>query len=312
MPSAMALCSRDSAGENDQLHVPQLGDNLASIRVPGGSWLLLGMLDQNNDGEIDVGDVTNSRQNGPPGVTVASQTTSLSETLPPGNMVPVVQTDYYENTYNGGSSSGYELPIGAGERTKLPVAVTLTSASDPDVPLPMDFSSYCLGCRNVEFQNYLSLGSFAPKVGDTYTMTVTYGDGSQGTVTATISGWNGGSSVVGASDLPTNLSPIGTSSTSTTPTFTWTNPGSVSSGDYYSFYICCSNNQVIWQIPNGSVQLNGISPSIESITWGTDPTGSTGNMPNPSSLTSGTSYTWSLQLSDTKGNMAQAQNWYQP
>ncbi len=291
---------------------PQAGYNSVTITVPQGSWLLLGTLDVNNDGEIDAGDFTNSRLNGPSGVTVSSGTTTLGDTLPTGNAISAVQTVYYQDTTKDGSSSGYTLPIYAGEGAKLPVAVTLTEASNPDAPLPMDLNNYCIDCRNADFQYDLSLGTYAPSVGDTYTMKVTYSDGSQDTVTASVTGWNGGSTVVGAGNLPTNLSPTGTTSSSTTPTFTWTNPGGLSSSDYYNFYICCSNNHVIWQIPGEGSHVNNFTPSITSIIWGTDPTGETSNTPNPSSLTTGTVYTWALQLTDDKGNTALAQTWYQP
>jgi hypothetical protein len=131
-----------------------------------------------------------------------------------------------------------------------------------------------------------------------------------------VTGWNGGATVVSASDAPTALAPNDTSSTSTTPTFTWTDSSSALGANFsYSFYISqntgCSGNCTIWQIPGNNSKSNGFSSSTTSITWGTDPTGG-GSTPSVGSLTTGDVYNWSIQVQDVDGNSAQISVWYQP
>jgi len=90
-----------------------------------------------------------------------------------------------------------------------------------------------------------------------------------------------------------------------TPNFSWTDPANASNYTY-QFWLCCDSNGTIWQIPGNNSNSNGFSSSITSITWGVDPTGS-GNLPNVSSLSGSTNYSWQIQASDTNGNSAQVQ-----
>jgi hypothetical protein len=297
---------------------PVVGANAFSVNVPNGNWQFFEILDQNNDGLVDAGDITNVRgQNGPPAVTISGSSTQ-NLTLSATNMVAAVQTQFQQVISSGGTSSGYVLSIGGREGARLPVSVQLTAASNPNVIVPMDISNYCQGCGNISFQFAQGIGGATPSVGDTYTFNVTYSDGTQDTgVTATVTGWNGGATVVGPSHLPGNLSPTGTSSTSTTPTFTWTDASAATaSTDLYSFYIyassgSCTGSCNLWQIPGDDSSTNGFPSSITSITWGTDPTGE-GSTPSVGSLTAGTVYNWTISVQDANGNQAQTQTWYQP
>jgi len=236
--------------------------------------------------------------------------------LPTANSLVQVQTQYTQSTSSSGSSTNYQLNLDVSELNKLPVAVTLTSG--PNLIDPVDMSNYCQGCGTPQFQYPSTIPSGTPNVGDTYDFTVTYSDGSQDTgttVNGAVTGWNGTSSVVGASDLATNLSPVGTSSTSLTPTFTWTYPANASSY-VYSFYLCCYNNSNIWNIPSNNSKSNGFTSAqipAASIPWSTttDPTGAS-NPPTVTSLTNGTTYNWAIQVQDSNGNQATTQTWYQP
>lgn len=305
--------------------------NPFTVNVPSGTWQFFGILDQNNDGEIDAGDVSNTRngQGGPPTINItASGTQNL--TLPSANVVSVVQTQYQQNTYNGGSYTYYALNIGGGAGNKLPVAMTITGATNPNVITPFDISNYCQGCGSAQFQaiqtvgtNTVGLGntSNTPAVGDTYTFTVKYSDGSTDTsVTAAVTAFGSTGAIAGPSQIVTNLLPSGTTGptagTRTQPTITWTYPtGASTSGYSYSFQICCGTNGDVWDIPSNNSNQNGFSYSQipgASITWGTDPTTSGSNAPNPASLTVGTSYTLGVTAVDSNGNQAQNVTWYQP
>jgi hypothetical protein len=165
-----------------------------------------------------------------------------------------------------------------------------------------------------------------PSVNDTYKFTVTYSDGSvdqgsAGTINGKVTAFGSTGAVVGANDAPTNLLPSGTSSTSTTPNFTWTFPANPSNYTY-SFYLSqntgCSGNCTIWQIPGQNSNSNGFTyaqtqtgATTGQITWGTDPTGAS-NPPSVSALTTGATYGWSISVQDANGNQAQASVNYTP
>lgn len=290
---------------------PVTGANAFSTFVPSDSnpdYFFFGILDQNNDGLVNAGDVTNTHDNNSSGVSITGALTGQSLTLPATNSTATVSTQYYQDTYSGGSSTGYNLHIKLREGNKLPVAVQLVSG--PNVINPLDIGS-CIDCGTPQFEYDLSLSnSVTPTVGDAYALTVTYSDGTSETVTGTVTGWNSTSTLVGASDLATNLAPNATSSTSTTPTFTWTYPTSASSYTY-QFYLNDTSGNTLWQIPGNNSNLNGFPSTVTQIVWGTDPTGE-GSTPTVGSLTGGSTYNWTIQVQDASGNSAQTQVYYIP
>jgi hypothetical protein len=295
-----------------------------SITIPSGSnYYIFGILDQNNDGQIDAGDVTDTNNNNnAPAVTLSGSATTVNDnSLPATNSVATVQTQY---SSCGTNCSNYNLNLQVREGNKLPVAVTLYSG--PNLLNPVDMGQ-CSGCGTVQFQYSASLPGGVPSVNDTYKFTVTYSDGSvdqgsAGTINGKVTAFGITGAVVGASDVPTNLSPSGTSSTSTTPNFTWTFPSNPSNYTY-SFYLQqnnCSGNCTIWQIPSQNSNSNGFSylqtetspgATTGQIMWGTDPTGAT-NSPSVPALTAGATYFWSISVQDANSNQAQVSVNYAP
>ena len=162
----------------------------------------------------------------------------------------------------------------------------------------------------MQFQDQASLGVLAPNVGDTYAFSVTYSDGTTETINGLVTAWGSGSTIVGVSDLATDLAPTGTSSNNTTPTFTWTYPANASSY-IYQFQINDNNGNTIWIVPSQYANLNGFPSTITQIVWGTDPTDPS-STPTVSSLTTGTQYQWQIQVQDVNGNSATSQVYYIP
>jgi hypothetical protein len=299
--------------------------NSYSLTIPSGSgYVLFGIVDQNNDGEIDANDVTNTGDNNSSGVTVSGSTMSQSLTLPATNSTATVTTQYQSGICSGCSSpsTSYQIDVQVREANKLPVAVTL--ASGPNLMEPIDISA-CSTCGSQQFDYSATLPGGTPNVGDTYNFTVTYSDGSQdtgSTVNGAVTAFGSTGAVVGPSDLATNLSPSATSSTSTTPTFTWTFPANPSNY-VYSFYIspgnCSGSCNNIWQIPSNNsnssgftyAETSGGSGTTGTLTWGTDPIPGDSSSPT-GPLSAGTPYNWSIQVQDTNGNQAQSSTWYQP
>lgn len=288
-----------------RIAAPVVGGNAYSVNIPSGSgYFNFAILDQNNDGMIDAGDVTNTDNNN--SVTISGNLTGQNITLPSAGSTAAVTTQYTSGTSPGGSFAGYTVSFDVRGANKLPVAVQLISG--PNVINPVDISNACHGCGSVQFQMYSNIGD-VPSVGDSYSFNVTYSDGTSGTITAVVTAFGTGTTIVGASDLATNLTPSGTG-TSTTPTFTWTDP--VGGSTYvYSFYLSDGNGNTIWQIPGNNSKSNGFPSSTTSITWGTDPTGG-GSTPAVGSLSSGAQYNWSITIQDSNGNQAYATVYYIP
>ncbi len=289
---------------------PVVGANNYTVFVPSGTgYFNFAILDQNNNGLVDVGDVTNVNQsNGSSkSVNISGPLTGQNLTLPSANSAATVQTQYQSSSSPSGSSTNYQLNFNVRPGIKLPVSVTLMSG--PNVINPVDMSQ-CSNCGNTQYGYSVTIDSNTPNVGDAYTFLVTYSDLSTDTqtLTATVTGWNGGSSVVGAANLPSNLLP--SVSGTTQPNFSWTDPASDSS-DTFSFYLNDNNGNTIWQIPGENSSSNGFSNSITSLTWDVDPTGG-GNTTSVTSLTHLTQYNWDIQAQDSNGNTAQTQVYFIP
>jgi len=300
-----------------RIAAPVVGANAYTVYVPSDSnpdYINFAILDQNNDGLINAGDVTDTGDKSP-GLAITTPLTGQNPALPTANSTATVATQYQQNTTSGGSNSTYALNFGVREANKLPVAVTLTSG--PNMINPIDIGA-CYGCGNTQFDLYSYIGVVVPTVGDTYNFTVTYSDGSQdtgSTVNGKVTAFGTTGAIVGASDLATNLSPSATSSTSVTPTFTWTYPAGASSANYvYSFSLSDNTGNNIWQIPSNNSNFNGFTYSQDptaTLVWNTDPIPGDNSSPT-GNLNTSTQYNWNIQVQDTNGNQAQNSTWYQP
>jgi hypothetical protein len=290
---------------------PVTGANNYTVQVPTSTdpYFNFGILDQNNNGEIDLGDVSDTDNNGNNEVVINSNLSNQDVTLPSVNITPIVQTQFFSNINPGGIFPSYQLNFDLRAANLLPVSVELISG--PNVISPMDIGACTGGCGHVQFQISASLDTDIPNVGDTYAFEVTYSNGAKQTVNGVVTGWAGTNSIVDSSDLASNLAPQG-SGGSTSPTFTWNYPSNASSYTY-DFQIYPSNGgNFIWQIPGEDSNLNGFPSTVTQIVWGTDPTGDTTNTPSPATLTNGTQYQWSIQVQDVNGNSATTQVYYTP
>jgi hypothetical protein len=276
-----------------------------SLAVPNSAsavYIPFGVIDQNNNGIIDAGDITNVLyQGGPIAVTGAIANQNL--TLPSGNAIARVTTQAIQS----GSSTRYGLFFELTYERKLPVAVTMLNSYNADGASidngPLDIASCAVaqtncGDGNQGFQIYFNFNSTAPTTGDTYLFNVTYSDGTSETIPVAIS------NVLTA--FATNLAPQTGGSTSTTPTLTWTDPVCGACSTYtYAVYVNDPSGNQVWYVPNNGALV----PGTTSVTWGVDPTDST-NI--PPSLTLGTNYSWSVTVQDSNYNQATTVVNYQP
>jgi hypothetical protein len=276
-----------------------------TVTVPNSAapiYQPVAFIDKNKDGVIDVPDYQNINSYGAI-MAVAGPVTNVNQTFPSGNSVATVTTQHY---YNAGSASNYGLTFSVDWVIKLPVAVQLLDSTNADganvvgaptsIALCGQYSSNC----GQGFQFSVSLANAVPTVGDTYFFSVTYSDGTSGTISAAVTGVN--------SNFATDLVPNNNISTFT-PAFSWADPVCSACGGYlYRFYLENINTGAgVWQVPgNGS----GLSNATTSLAWGVDPTDSS-NTPSVSTL-SGVPYLWTITAQDPNGNQAIAGTSFTP
>ena len=255
--------------------------------VPNGTFFFFGIIDQNNDGLIDAGDISNTNSNVSSLITVAGNLSGQNLALSNAGAIATVATSHQKYTGSGGSSESYSLNFNVDQNTKLPVNVALVLGSSVlDVAKPVNGNGYWF---------WTNLGSLRPTVGDAYTVRVGYGDGTSEDLTVLVSGV--------LDTFPTSLAPVTGAAAGTTPTFTWSAPSPAPSFPYtYSFWMQQQNGGQIWQYPSDG----DMSSSQLSLVYNVDGTAS------QPALTVGTTYVWSISLMDANGNSAQQTVEYKP
>ena len=275
-----------------------------TVQVPTGSnYFFFGIIDQNNSGLISApGQITNINHGNNQSISITGNMTNENLTLPSGNSTATVQTQAWQQINSGGTNTFYNIGFNVYGLIKLPVAVELATGPTLGVVIPADIASggFSGSSGSDQFTYWANLNGATPQVGDTYTLNVTYSDGTSEVLTVTVT------TVLNA--FATNLSPQG-SGVSTTPNFSWTDPLNASSYTY-QFQLWDQNGNQVWQIPANNSNSNGFSSSITSITWGVDPTGAN-NPPNPSSLNGSSNYNWQITAKDVNGNSAAVQVTFQ-
>ena len=263
---------------------PTSGATYSITGVPAGNWEVAVIIDNNNNGVIDVGDFNNIQRGGGGTAitTIGSGTVSANITLPytTNNAVPLIGTGNQSNTY-------YNVNAFMGDGLKRVVGVTLFSG--PNIPLPVDMG---MGDGNSKFNLYDYIGTVVPVVGDTYQFEVLYSDASTGIVSASVTAVLN-SFATGLTVTP----PTG----STTPTFSWTVPSNPPVGYSYTLDVnnTATGNQY-WYYPN-----NGQGFTSTSVVYNVDG--------SATPLSTGTPYTWYLQVRDgNKLNSATAVSNFTP
>jgi hypothetical protein len=304
---------------------PVPGGNPYSVSgVPtGDSCFIFAMMDQNNDGFITpsnsttyineaggippVGDIYNINQPNPTVVQITGNTTQDVDLTPfANNSNAVVMTDHIQAVdLSGNPEEGYNLNIAVTPLMGVPVEATLLSGPNAVTPVDLAICTTC-GGEQSQFNVSLSTNGIRPQLGDAYVVQITYNDTSQLPDVLTLT-------VTGVSDaFATSFTPTGSVAGMTTPTFSWTDPSNPTNY-IYQFLLSDSSGNTIWQIPGVNSFFSSFPSSITSIPWSTtkDPTGAK-NPPSVASLTSGTTYTWSISVQDSNGNTAIKQVAFQP
>ena len=251
--------------------------------VPNGSYQSIALIDMNNDGVIDTGDITNvGRGSGAGAVLTISGNTTSNLTLSGASALATVTSNYSLS----GANSGYNIDLSFVDGTKHIVAVVLYSG--PNVPVPYDWVVHSDNRFNI------NLGTAVPNAGDTFGFQMTYSDGTTSNLSASLS------AVLGASALATSPS-VNTSMSRTIPTFMWGAPSSPPPS--YTYSLSINGSDVHWSYPSNSVGM----PSTQlSVLYNFDGGAS------KSSLTTGVMYNWQIEVRDAAGNQAAYQTTYTP
>ena len=260
--------------------------------VPNGTYQNFAIIDMNNNGIIDVGDISNAGNNSNPPTIVVSGNT-------PGNLAltnPVTTLDVTTNHQFDGLTHSYNVNFGVAWGSKRPIAITLFSG--PNVAVPYDI---VVDENNNGGQSPAFLQTATPVVGDTYHFQVMYSDGTSNpdmtaSVTAVLTSF--AQSPAMSTTLPNSR---------TVPLLTWAAPASPPTSYTYSVGLNNSNgSQENWYYSGGK-NSNGIPSSQTSVVFNTDSSAS----PSPS-LTTGTTYNWWVSVQDANGNSAQIITIYVP
>jgi hypothetical protein len=258
--------------------------------VPAGTYSNFAIIDNNNNGEIDTGDLSNvSGNTNPPSITVSGSTIG-NVTLSGAAATPVVSTNHQQ--FNG-SGDNYSLNLGINWGVKRPVSLVLFSG--PNAPEPFDMSAD----ENGNIQTPSFLNGAVPTVGDTYQFLVKFSDGTTQTISASIT-------AVLTSFAQSLTMDTGAPHSRTVPQLTWAAPASPPASYTYSVCVNNQNGAFLNWCYSGGNNSNGIPSSQTSVVFDVDGSASS------SSLTSGTIYNWSVQVQDSDGNSAQEQTNYTP
>ena len=266
---------------------PVTGANPYSVPgISNGTYGAFAFVDNNNDGQPDIGDLTTGMNNR--GIPVVVNGADMTQDLSVGiaNATEMVSTSHQFD----GANNNYSLNLELDGMEKLPVNVALVNG--PNVPYPADMSPGG-NDKPGTFRNWVNIGSVRPNIGDAYTFAVTYSDGTTETLSASVNAV--------LDSFATNLG-VTNSPNAFVPTFNWTAPAAPPAYYTYNISVGQQNGGQVWSYPN-----KGDMPSAQtSVQYNTD------GSANPSSLVSGTAYNWQVSVQDANGNQAQYQSAYTP
>jgi hypothetical protein len=242
--------------------------------VPSGTYTNFAIVDMNNDGEIDPGDI------------LAQPTLVVSGNVTTANLFLTnsAATTYVTTNVNGqsGQPDSYNITLYISPGSKLPISMTLISG--PNVAVPFDMNA------DQHFTNYNPVFIGVPSVGDTYQLLVTFSDGTTQTIPASVSAVLTSSF---AQNLAMQTTPPGSP---TIPLLTWSAPSTIPAISPYYYSVGLSNATEQWNYSGGG---NGMPSTQTSVLFNFDGSAS------PATLTVGETYNWHVRVLDSDGNSSQ-------
>lgn len=255
-----------------RIDAPAASQPFTVTGVTPGTYEMVVIRDANASGTIDAGEF----QRGETIVVVDQPVTGLSLVEASDSVRASVTTRVSQ--HEGGTSYGLTFRLEQGSKAIRSVAIV----GGPEFPLEADLGFRPHGVDR-EFIREYDRHERAPVVGDTYSLRVTYLDGTSELIPVSVTRvW---------ASVPVALSPVGVGSTA--PTFTWSAPAEQASSTftYYMGVHSQSSGGLWWK--------ERLPQSQTSIAWNAD------GEALASSLSSGETYSWFIGVEDELGNMAQ-------
>jgi hypothetical protein len=256
--------------------------------IPNGTYYHFAVIDRNNNGLIDTGDLKNT-EGGNSFVTFSGTGLANNLDLTPYavNAAAVVTTNHYFDGTQATPYHGYNLQLGTNNGAKRVVKSVLYSG--PNVAVPFDMQ--------VESGNtsWVSLNTTSPAVGDAYKYQVTYSDGTSEVLSASVSG------VITTAQMATGLTVNSTvaPATATVPQFKWAAPAAPLSSYGYRVNV----NQAGWWYPQNAP----LTSNTFSALYNADGSAAM------AALTVGTTYNWQVIVRDAAtGNTGSTAAYYTP
>jgi hypothetical protein len=266
------------AGNGPPTYIARIAAPLISqgYSIPGvqpGSYGIYAIIDMNNNGVIDLGDISNTEGNGVP-VTVSGTTvTSANVSLVAANALVIVKTNHYRQ----GVNESYGVSFEVSEQMKRPVNVAV---SGPQVAI-MDMGLSSWGAFEA-WPGVPNRPTLLPSP-DTYSFDIAYSDGTNTGVTPLTA------PVTGIVDsFATPVSPVGyvPFPVPLPASFTWTAPLSPPNPHTYSFWLGVPNfdDSNTNNMPSNTTSVNYSYNFVED-----------------------NQYQWNIAVKDRLGNNAQSQ-----
>ena len=255
--------------------------------VPMGTYTTFTLLDMNNDGAIDIGDL-NKSDSAPNGgnttIDVNGDMTGANRMLFVSNVLARVITIHFNSDSSPGTDL-YSLEYEIRGNLKLPVNITLTSGKN--VPVPADLGG------NYNYYHLIQTVDAKPAVGDSYKLAITYSDGTSENLSLPLT--------AELDSFAQNLTISGADPS--TPTFNWSAPASPPLAYTYFIQVGESGIGQEWTYPQSG---SGMPPTQTSVVYNTDGRASL------TTLQRGTKYDWIIYVMDSSGNQAIYATTYTP
>jgi uncharacterized protein (DUF2141 family) len=253
--------------------IPTPGSRSVSYSIsglPAGTYSLRFLLDQNQNGVLDPGELM------PYGAFRVQVTanTSLNASIPTPADAHVVAPTYRLRSH--GTDSWDPYPQVWDERK---IVATMTIVSANGLPVPID-----LGRAAGGFRTAFDHRPGSPGTGESIGIGVTYTDGTSGTFTLPLT----------AVDFARNLTVTPTPS-ATVPTFSWTAPAIAPTGSWGYSLSVQDGGGAIWTYPPLGLTMPSSQTSVQ---YDVDGTAS-------DALSPGSTYGWSVTVRDAAGNSAE-------
>ncbi|MCK9419591.1 MAG: carboxypeptidase-like regulatory domain-containing protein [Nitrospirae bacterium] len=265
--------------------------------VPNGAYQSFAVVDMNNDGFLDAGDLSIGVKSAYQLLDVNNADVSWDTTLQDQNAAAYVNTNHYHWLTGTDLNEYYSLKFEVDGNKKRPVNVILYSGAN--VPVPLDIMRPSL-INPLAFAAWVKsgvTGTAIPAAGDLYQYRVSYSDGSSEILSAAVT------TVLNNDNFAQNLS-VQSNPSSTVPTFAWDPPASPPASYTYALEVLPLTDSWYWLYPQNVI---GMPSSVTTRQFNLD-----AQQGVPASLTAWTPYVWTVFVMDANNNVAQSLTSYIP